>query len=308
MIFIVSFLLIGIVYQQKANAQLTGLTNFMTMGTSDVNKLLTAYLKPLANSFGADMNSGWYSTAKPHKLLGFDLTLSMSVAITPASDNSFNLSNLGLSTNCVFAKNTYSPSFTGSSTGAAAVNYNLTSNGHTINVASFTLPSGTGDHFIPLPMLQAGIGLPFETEIDVRYVPNLPLASSENVQLEGLGIKHSIKQYIPFIKYAPFFHLSIFAGYTIIKENTGFSSFTPSDLGSSVSNKTTGISWANQSMGVQIKAFTGDLVASFDIPLITFYAGIGFGVTDFQFNNERKLPNTHYCEWRDGASLINIIP
>ena len=37
-------------------------------------KLIEAYFTPMAESFGAGLNSGWYNTAKPHSLGGFDLT------------------------------------------------------------------------------------------------------------------------------------------------------------------------------------------------------------------------------------------
>ena len=30
------------------------------------------YVNPLATAFGSGMNSGWFHSAKPHKLLGFD--------------------------------------------------------------------------------------------------------------------------------------------------------------------------------------------------------------------------------------------
>ena len=63
--------------------------------TSDAGKLIPAYLKPYASAFGADLSGGWYNTAKPHKLLGFDLTFSLCTSVVPSSDKTFNLSNLG---------------------------------------------------------------------------------------------------------------------------------------------------------------------------------------------------------------------
>ena len=45
---------------------------------NDAKSFLQAYLKPLGNGLGAITNNGWYNTARPHKLLGFDATVSLS--------------------------------------------------------------------------------------------------------------------------------------------------------------------------------------------------------------------------------------
>jgi hypothetical protein len=46
-----------------------------------------AYLDPFVTAFGTAMNSGWYFSAKPHKLLGFDLGIrAMAVQIPKGQD------------------------------------------------------------------------------------------------------------------------------------------------------------------------------------------------------------------------------
>ena len=52
-------------------------------GVEDAEKMLTEYLRPLANSLGANLNGGWYNTAKVHGTLGFDITFSVSTAFAP---------------------------------------------------------------------------------------------------------------------------------------------------------------------------------------------------------------------------------
>ncbi len=46
----------------------------------------TAYISPLVTGFGEAMNSGWFHSAKPHKLLGFDLGL-RAMAVGIADEN-----------------------------------------------------------------------------------------------------------------------------------------------------------------------------------------------------------------------------
>ena len=45
----------------------------------------------MAESFGAGLNNGWYNTAKPHSLGGFDLTFTLNTVIIPNSAETFNI-------------------------------------------------------------------------------------------------------------------------------------------------------------------------------------------------------------------------
>ena len=47
----------------------------ITIFEDDASNFLEAYFSPIGESFGAGLNNGWYNTAKPHKLGGFDITL-----------------------------------------------------------------------------------------------------------------------------------------------------------------------------------------------------------------------------------------
>ena len=51
-----------------------------TILNEDINqagKLIEAYFTPMTKSFGLGLNNGWYNTAKPHSLGGFDLTITL---------------------------------------------------------------------------------------------------------------------------------------------------------------------------------------------------------------------------------------
>ena len=70
--------------------------DFLKSAPADGAKYLQAYVAPWANAFGAAMNGGWYNTAKPHKLLGFDLTTNFNVGIVPSSADKFEISSIGM--------------------------------------------------------------------------------------------------------------------------------------------------------------------------------------------------------------------
>ena len=78
-----------------ANAQ--SVTKFvqpdlLETGFSNAQNLFKGYLTPWGNMFGAALNGGWYNTAKPHKLGGFDITFSANIAFAPPSASAFSLS------------------------------------------------------------------------------------------------------------------------------------------------------------------------------------------------------------------------
>ena len=57
----------------------------------DGKSLIEAYISPLGNSLGAALNNGWYNTAKPHHLGGFDVTITANLVLVPADAKTFNL-------------------------------------------------------------------------------------------------------------------------------------------------------------------------------------------------------------------------
>ena len=74
---------------------------------------------------------------------------------------------------------------------------------------SLPIPGGFGHLFqelpisegLPLPIIQASIGLPYHTEITVRGLPEMPISSMGTIQLGGFGGKIGISEYINDIYY-----------------------------------------------------------------------------------------------------------
>jgi hypothetical protein len=68
------------------------------------------------------------------------------------------------------------------------------------------MPGGLGDDLImnsfPTPYLQLGLGLFFDTDLMVRYVPKLKNQGAE-FGLFGVGFKHNLMQYFGFLDKLP---------------------------------------------------------------------------------------------------------
>jgi hypothetical protein len=267
--------------------QLSNVGSMLGGSTEDAEKLLQAYFKPYGNAFGANLNGAWYNTAKTHKLGGFDLTFSISASFVPKADKEFDASQLGLSAAAtVDPANKISPTIAGSKTTGAKITYPA------LNNLSYNLPKGTGWSVIPSPMFQLGIGLVKETDLTFRYVPSLSVGDFGKVGLWGVGLKHSLKQYIPAIKELPFFHLSLFLGYTQMKTSADIS-FQPDFYNNYMEpdpvDKTT-LDFDNQKMEMTFKSFTTSILASFDLPVITVYGGLGFATNNTNLDLKGDYP------------------
>ncbi|HCK98880.1 MAG TPA: hypothetical protein DHW42_02060 [Candidatus Marinimicrobia bacterium] len=57
------------------------------------------YVTPLVTAFGSGLNSGWFHSAKPHKLFGFDIGLRAMAVTFPKDQQSFNFDVSGLELN-----------------------------------------------------------------------------------------------------------------------------------------------------------------------------------------------------------------
>jgi hypothetical protein len=283
--FFSSVLLLAVSY--TASAQITQM-DFLRGGLDDAKPLFEAYLAPYANIFGANLNAGWYNTAKPHKLGGFDITLTFNTAWAPVSDRTMDLSALGLSAD--ITGNPITSTVAGKRMDTRPqLTYTEDFEGNPVTLASFESPNGTGINMIPLPMAQLGIGLPFGTDVSVRYLPNLNLGDVGTIGLWGVGGKHSIIQHIPVMKRLPILDISAQGGYTKLTTfaniNFGPEKFTGAD------DLTTDPSvFNNQKVELSASAWTINLIASQTLPVITFYQGIGYSNSKVNFGLQGAFP------------------
>lgn len=259
----------------------------MSTGTADAEKLLNAYISPWINGFGASLSGGWYNTAKPHKPGGFDLTITGNMAFIPSSGKSFNVNELNLGA-LVLADGSQatSPTVAGKNQQGPQLNYAAFP-----DMKAFNLPQGTTFAITPSPMAQLSIGLFKGTEITGRWMPTVKVKGRNDFGLWGVGLKHGLKQWIPAIDKIPFFNLTLQGGYTRLTTNLGLK-VDPSNIGLEAYN--TGnipqTTWDDQNMMIQISSFTANILISADIPIVSFYGGVGFVNTKTTLKMEGFYP------------------
>ena len=205
----------------------------------------------MAESFGAGLNNGWYNTAKPHSLGGFDVTFTLNTVIIPNTAETF---KIGDEFGNVFQSTKDEAATVFGNDGVTAMYYDPSSQVGTDSIP-FNMPGGFKTPAMPLPMIQAGIGLIKNTAIDIRYMPMLNVGDNINVNLFGIGLKHDLLQWIPGVGDAIPMSLSLQGGYTSLN---------------------TELEVADQKVSLNTKATTINLVASKKILMLTGYVGVGY--------------------------------
>jgi hypothetical protein len=260
-------------------------------GVTDGGKIVGGFITPWANAFSAALNGGWYNTGKPHKLGGFDITATVNLAFIPSSAETFDLKGLGLQT-IKFdnpTASTIAPTIAGAENEGPLLYAQTLVNGTTaVRVADFHSPAGTGINFMIAPTAQIGIGLPLGTELKLRYLPKLPVKNYGDISLWGVGLMHSITQYLPGHDLLPF-DLSVFGGYTNLLVNVPIS-MQPANYNNYTSPYNTPASFANQGLATTIKAFNVNLVGSVKLLIFTFYGGLGYSKTSTELVFQGNYP------------------
>ena len=308
-IFFTGILFFASFFFSSTFGQLTDMGRLLSGGAADGGKLAEAYLAPFPKAFGATLNAGWYNTARPHRFPGLDITLSFNVAAIPDDAKYFDLNDLDLSPSANISGSSITPTFSGNGP-RPSLEYTETVNNEQITLAEYTMPQGTGIGFIPAPTLQLGVGLPFDTDFIIRFIPKVNIATHGNLGLWGIGIKHSLKQHIPVVRRLPLINFSAMAGYTKFYTGTNLN-FVPAHI-NAVDNTSTMVSFDNQRMEFGVGSFTANLIASVDIPIITVYGSAGFNSTSTDLSMtgwypvpvvNQDNPENLYTQVTDGSAI-----
>ncbi|MCE2731883.1 MAG: DUF6588 family protein [Chryseotalea sp.] len=181
----------------------------------DANYLARGYLEPFLKVTATGLNQGWFNTAKPHKIAGFDITASIAFVSIPSTAKFFTVDNNSLNSialeqdvngNPVAANGTGQiPTIFGPGGSDNAARFGFA---NPVLGADFDAPDGAEfediiSNRIPIPVANIGIGLPKGTELKVRWTPKIDVGDGE-LSMIGFGLMHDVKQYLPGIKMLPF--------------------------------------------------------------------------------------------------------
>jgi hypothetical protein len=137
--------------------------------------LQKGYSTPFATWTGTYLNSGGYYSASVSKLFGFKLSLIGMMIFIPEDQQTFKLDD-GTETATFFGEK-----------GAAVPG----AQGYLV------YPPGVNQSSVPMVMPQIAVST-LGTELMLRYIPTLDI-EDVSFDLLGIGVKHSISQYIPLV-------------------------------------------------------------------------------------------------------------
>jgi len=266
--------------------------DFIYGGVEDAEVIFQEYLKPYANILGSDLNAGWYNTAKPHELGGLDVTATVSWAKAPASALFYDLAALNLNGTIEPNPGTIAPTVAGEQEVRPGLRYSQMvdmggGNMQEVVYSNITMPDGAGVDYFPLPMAQLTVGLPFGTDISARFFPMIGYKDYGEIGLWGVGGKHSISQWLPFLKELEFLDISAQGGYTKVTSSVHVL-IEPQEI-VEVDNYP-GYNWNDQFITLKVEGWTLNLIASQTLPVITFYEGIGYASSMVELLLEGHYP------------------
>jgi hypothetical protein len=270
--------------------------DFVYGGLEDAEKVLQSYLEPFANILGADLNAGWYNTARPHELGGLDVTITASVAKAPSSLLTYDVADLGLNANLEPGASTLAPTISGDLDERPSLSYTQEvelpdGSMQEVEYARYTLPNGTGVDYFPLPMAQLTVGLPFGTDVSARFVPMIQLGDYGEIGLWGVGGRHSISQWIPGIKALELLDIAVQGGYTQVRSSAHVHVEPLDEVGGEpVYDPNPGFDWDDQYVTQQVAGWTVNLIASQTISVLTIYEGIGYASSLVELGLEGHYP------------------
>ncbi len=257
----------------SVNAQLfDGIENILLTSTEDARILAEGYTAPIGKTLMYALNSGWATSAKTHKKLGFGLTIGGAAPFVPDVDQVFTPTGL---TSLSVPSGSLSTVF--GEGGDQELNFSFSESvlGNEIEYeGKLSFPGGLKDELplgtVPAPIVQASVGVVFDTDLLVRFIPTMEMQGS-TFSLTGFGLKHNIMQYFGPLDKLPL-NVSLLAA--ISKASFEY------DL----SDSTFGGNSTNRKMTFEADTFTIQALASIDLPIISAFAGLGYNAGDSQFN------------------------
>ncbi len=167
----------------------------------DANKFVSQYTTPAVKGLMYASNAAWITSAKPIKPFHFELNIGASGAFIPAESESFKFNSSDYQYLQVESGPDVMPTVMGNVSQTVLKIEIPDPNGNEVRVLEFNSPDGIKDNLpmniVPTPSIQASMGLPLGSEVNIRYAPEIKSDNGGFIQILGLGFKHSLTQYFP---------------------------------------------------------------------------------------------------------------
>lgn len=247
----------------------SNINELLAAGLADAERFTDDYLFPVSEGALHSISNGWYNTGESKLLGAFEISIigNYSPYKNKEDKKTFTLDTADYE-NLQFDDGSTSKvvsSALGDIEGIMVYVEGEPIPGTTVR-EDFELPTGLASeniNFIPSAFVQVGIGLVHGTEIKARFFPKIN-AEGGSYGLYGFGLQHEFTHHLkPLVQKRFPVRLSAVIGYTRLDATYDFT-------------ETNIIAGSDQKIDVDMSTWVFQAVASTKLPVINFYAGIGY--------------------------------
>lgn len=228
----------------------------------DLSLIAEKFAYPAAQGAALQGSAAWFNSATALEQWKVDVSVHGNSLFIPKSKKSFSISNSDLRALKIRGvENAKIPTAFGGET-------DVFFEGEFANLPlEFQALEGIGLSYVPHAFVQAGVGLPRQTEVVVRFMPNTSVDGVE-VGTYGLGIKHNFTQYYSYNREA----VQIAAGISYSRINVNYG-FKPVNI--QVSNLS--------NIDVKADVFMLEILGSKKWNYLELFAGLGLVNSSFDY-------------------------
>lgn len=134
------------------------------------------------------------------------------------------------------------------------------------------MPEGSGYHFVPAPMAQFSLGLPGDTQVTLRYSPEVVIENDYRLRVFGIGGMVGLNQLF-FAGQLPI-DLSIQAGTMDLSTNAQFNVLPLKR--EHIENIYPDSHWDGQAINFDTNTFTTNVLIGKKFSILSLFGGVGY--------------------------------
>lgn len=173
----------------------------------DLIFLTEKYISPAAEASVYQASGGWYSNFTPKKKFEVELSLQFNMLLIPNRNKTFLVNEAELQNIQIQGAQTSAQIPTALGNDDVVVLEGQIGS----DTFEFDAPEGINENTVKHGQLQATVGLWKETNLIVRYAPNIKI-NETNYQSYGFGVSHHLNQWIPALKESSY-HFGVLFNY-----------------------------------------------------------------------------------------------
>lgn len=255
-----------------SNAQ-NDIDALLTAGVDNASRFANDFLEPGANGLMHSINANWFNSGKTKDLGAFEISIIGNAAQAKEDQQKFTMNIADYNSN---PDQDFTVEFADASSSKMVATVLGVNNPEEVKVIlryddglgertqEVVLPNGIGEsdiNLIPTAFLQGALGLGAGIELKARFVPKIE-TDEVKVNLYGAGLQFEMTKWLP-VDFAMPVAISGLVAYNHLDGMYNLS-------------ESSNIDGENQRLETDINTWLFQLIASTKLPIINFYAGLGY--------------------------------